>query len=250
MDLHVSNKQEAHSPPQCSPEKHFQVINTAEKTYEYQACSFKALFSSHENEHDLLFKKNLIPFTIGCFMPRLIELAPLVLENKIFNPLYLRMLCAKFNWNLHHHYKKTMWNGKKMKMAIRKAYSLQAFSSGELGGRVKFFGKPIISSLLLFPHMVLSHSFNCEIKIPYDLNFLIQFSGNILRTYDLGLNGLRQDLLIGRLTLGSLLGTPKISTHLRPFCTIGSRASLSRLMPYLATPGMLATSCMSSSWSL
>ena len=97
MDLHVSNKQEAHSAPQCSPEKHFQVINTARKTYDYQACSFKALFSTHENKHDLLFQKYLIPFTIGCFMPRLVELAPVVLENKIFNPLYLRMLCAKFN---------------------------------------------------------------------------------------------------------------------------------------------------------
>ena len=69
---------------------------------------------------------NWIPFTQGCFVPRLVKIGPVVLEEKIFlissmyfhyfviispwkragpfvwtnlNPLHPRMLCAKFGWN-------------------------------------------------------------------------------------------------------------------------------------------------------
>ena len=72
------------------------------------------------------FEQTWIPFTKGCFVPSLVEIGPVVLENKIFfnfinvfslfsnllslkkgglliwthlNPLHPRILCAMFGWN-------------------------------------------------------------------------------------------------------------------------------------------------------
>lgn len=51
-------------------------------------------------------------------------------------------------------------------------------------------------------------------------------------------------------TFGNLLGTPNISTVLRPLATSGSKAFLSVLTPYLDWPGILVISCTVSSSSL
>ena len=76
-----------------------------------------------EKRRGPLFEQNWIPFTEGCFVPSLVEIGSVVLENKIFkfcdlviisfwkkagpfiwtnvNPLQPRMLCAKYFWNWH-----------------------------------------------------------------------------------------------------------------------------------------------------
>ena len=57
-----------------------------------------------EKHFYLLFKnwkvlicKRLNYFIKECFMPSLVEIGPVILEN--LNPLHQRMLCAKFCWN-------------------------------------------------------------------------------------------------------------------------------------------------------
>ena len=97
------------------------------KIFEFRQCIFTiSKLSPLWKEGGPSFDLTLVPFTQRCFVPSLVEFSPLILEKKIFfissmyfryfvhispfpragpfiwtnlNPLYPRMLCAKFGWN-------------------------------------------------------------------------------------------------------------------------------------------------------
>ena len=119
--LEFKCKQEARGPHR-SPEKTVQINK--------QIWLYHNIDSENkEKKRDFIgssFEQTWIPFTQGCFVQRLVEIGPVVLEKKILkfrqcifaicviispwkraglfiwtnlNPLHPRMLCAKFSWN-------------------------------------------------------------------------------------------------------------------------------------------------------
>ena len=115
-------KQEAHW-PQRSPEKTVQI-----NKHIIMIISQRWLRKEKKTIINIgsLFEETWIPFTHGCFLPRLFEIGSVVLEKKIFlfrqcifailklsplgkwwgpfiwrnlNPFHPGMLCAKFGWN-------------------------------------------------------------------------------------------------------------------------------------------------------
>ena len=78
--LHVNSRQEAHKPYR-SPEKHFQPINVCNLQNLCNASynDYTITLIKRKKNHNLLFEnwmvlylqKNWVPFTQGCFVPRL-----------------------------------------------------------------------------------------------------------------------------------------------------------------------------------